>query len=343
VLKIDGSQGEGGGQLLRTSLTLSILTGRPFRMTGARARRRNPGLQPQHLAAVEAARRVSGARVDGVELDSQVLSFSPGLVWPDRYEFDIGTAGSCTLVLQTVLLPLALAPAPSTVRVTGGTHNVAAPPFEFLAWTWLPLLARMGVRASLELVRRGFYPRGGGEVLARIQPGALAPLAVPRRGRLLATRAEATVAGLPRHIAERELAVVAQGLSLTEECLRLHELPPDQGPGNVITVTVESDHVTEVFAGFGQRGVPAETVAEGVCVDVRRYLDSGAAAGPHLADQLLLPLAVAGGGVFTTSGISSHFRSNAALIAEFLPARVETRQEAGACRVTVTPDGRPQP
>lgn len=336
MLEIDGSQGEGGGQLLRTSLTLSVLTGRPFRMSGIRARRPRPGLQPQHLAAVAAARDVSGATVEGAARDSQVLVFRPGPAWPDRYEFDVGTAGSCTLVLQTILLPLALARAPSTVRVTGGTHNLAAPPFDFLAQAWLPLLARMGVRASLELARWGFYPRGGGEMWARIQPGALVPLALPSRGRLLATRAEATVAGLPAHIAERELAVVAQRLSLPPDRLHRRELPREQGPGNVVTVTVESEHVTEVFTGFGRRGVPAEDVAQAAAGDAARYLASAAATGPHLADQLLLPLAVAGGGAFTTSDVSPHFRSNAALIAEFLSARIETRQEAGAWSVTIT-------
>lgn len=335
MLEIDGSQGEGGGQLLRTSLTLSMLTRQPFRMIRIRARRSRPGLQRQHLAAVEAARQVCGARVEGAERDSQCLAFVPGPARAGRYDLDIGTAGSCTLVLQTILLPLALADSPSVVRLRGGTHNLAAPPFDFLALAWLPLIARMGARISLELLRHGFYPRGGGEILARIEPGRLAPLELPTRGPLRAIRAGAVVADLPRHIAERELGMIAERFSLPQDRCSLRELPRGQGPGNVVTLVIESGQVTEVFTGFGERGVPAEAVAERACAAAERYLASTAAAGRFLADQLLLPFAAAGAGSFTATEITSHFRSNAAIISRFLAVRVATSQTGDAWKVAI--------
>lgn len=329
MIEIDGAAGEGGGQLLRTSLTLSVLTGQAFRMTRIRARRSRPGLQRQHLAAVDAARRISAARIEGAEVDSQTLLFEPNRVRAGSYEFAIGTAGSSTLVLQTILLPLMLAQSPSSLRVVGGTHNLAAPPYEFLARAYLPLLARMGARVTLELERWGFYPRGGGEILARVEPGRLEPLSLTERGVLRGIRAEATVAALPRHIAERELGVAARQLALSADCLELRELPRDMGPGNVLTITVSHEHVTEVFTGFGERGVPAESVASAACRAARDYLAAEAATGPHLADQLLLPLAIAGGGKFTTTELTSHFASNAGIIARFLPLSV-TAEERGS-------------
>ncbi len=329
MIEIDGAAGEGGGQLLRTSLTLSMLTGQAFRMTHIRARRSRPGLQRQHLAAVDAARRISAARIEGAELDSQTLAFEPNGIRAGSYDFAIGTAGSCTLVLQTILLPLVLARSPSSLRIVGGTHNVAAPPYEFLTRAYLPLLTRMGARVTLELERWGFYPRGGGEILARVEPGRLEPLRLLERGAPHGIRAEATVAALPRHIAERELGVAQRQLALPPNCLELRELPPDMGPGNVLTITVGHEHVTEVFTGFGARGVTAESVASAACRAALGYLAAEAATGPHLADQLLLPLAIAGGGTFTTTELTSHFESNAGIIARFIPLSV-TAAERGS-------------
>jgi len=329
MIEIDGSEGEGGGQLLRTGLTLSMLTGQSLRIVRIRARRPRPGLQPQHLAAVAAAQRISAAGVEGAHVDSQTLVFRPRRVQPGRYEFEIGTAGSCTLVLQTILLPLVLARSSSCVRIVGGTHNTAAPPYEFLQRAYLPLIGRMGARVALELVRWGFYPRGGGEILLHVQPGELGTLVLIERGKRLDVRAEATVAALPRHIGARELDVVAQRLALSPKCLELRELPRDMGPGNVLTLTVRHEHVTEVFTGFGQRGVPAESVASTTCLAAERYLAAEAATGRFLADQLLLPLALVGSGAFTTTELTSHFESNATIIAKFLSVKIATRSHGG--------------
>jgi RNA 3'-terminal phosphate cyclase (ATP) len=211
-IELDGAQGEGGGQILRTALTLSMLTGTPFQIEHIRAGRSKPGLLRQHLTAVQAATEISGATVEGAEAGSQTLRFTPGPIRGGDYRFAIGTAGSCTLVLQTILPALWFADAPSTVSVSGGTHNRAAPPVDFLIRAWLPLVARMGVLQTLALKRHGFYPAGGGEVLATVTPcaGALGTLHLVERGAQQALRADGIVAGVRGGVARRELDMLAR-------------------------------------------------------------------------------------------------------------------------------------
>jgi len=328
TVHIDGSQGEGGGQVLRSSLTLSLLTGRPFHIEQIRAGRRRPGLRRQHLTAVLAAAEVGKAEVAGAELGSQSLHFHPQGLRAGTFEFAIGTAGSCTLVLQTILPALLLAPGPSRVHLSGGTHNPHAPPADFLERVFLPLLGRMGGQCTLRLLHHGFYPAGGGELEVSVEPaGRLRPLELCQRGALLEQRAEALIAALPMHIAERELATVGRHLGWGQDRLRLVGLSNDRGPGNALLITLAFERITEMFTGFGERGVSAETVAGRVCGLVRQYQASGAAAGPFLADQLLLPLALAGG-AFTTVTPTRHTLTNLQVIERFLPHRFEIRQEA---------------
>ena len=337
MIEIDGAEGEGGGQVLRTALTLSMLTSQPFHMVRVRSRRPRPGILAQHLAAIRAATRLCDAQVAGAAIDSQEFVFRPRGVTAGRFEIAIGTAGSATLVLQTLLLPLILASGDSMVRIKGGTHNPGAPPFEFLQHAYLPLLGRMGADLTMELAQYGFYPRGGGELVARVSgPRLLRPLDLGERGHLIEVSAEARLADLPRRVGERELAVVQDRLGWPAERLRCIELPQGSGPGNTLSLIVRHDHVTEVFTAFGQRGVPAEAVAERASGAVLDYLRAPVAVGPHLADQLLLPLAVAGSGRFTTlSRVSRHFETNAAVIAKFLPVRVKVDLDAEACDVRV--------
>lgn len=329
--------GEGGGQILRTSLALSICLARPFRLQRIRAARQRPGLLRQHLAAVQAAMAVSEAEVHGAELGSQTITFTPRTVKAGRYRFAIGTAGSTTLVLQTVLPALLITATPTELVLEGGTHNPSAPPFDFLVETFLPLLSRMGPRVGARLERPGFYPAGGGVIDVHIQPAArLQPLHLPERGAILDTRAAAVVANLPEHIAQRELAVLATQLGILRDRLELRHAESARGPGNVVTTNVVAEHITETFTGFGERGVPAEAVAQGVASEVRRYLRAGVAVGEHLADQLLLPLALAGGGSFTTLPPSAHTRTNAAVIEIFTATRVSfTELAQGVWQVAV--------
>jgi RNA 3'-terminal phosphate cyclase (ATP) len=338
-LVVDGSQGEGGGQILRTSLTLSMATGRPFRMERIRAGRPKPGLLRQHLTAIQAARTIAGAEVTGAEPGSATLTFRPGAIRPGAYAFAVGTAGSASLVLQTVIPALLRAGGVSTVTVEGGTHNPAAPPFEFLASTFAPILARLGAGLDVRLVRHGFYPAGGGCIEATIRPATTwRPIELVERGALRARHMRVLLAHLPRHIGERELSVLERRLGAPTGDAQVVLVPGSQGPGNVLLVDIESETVTEVFVGFGEAGVRAEAVAEGVVRDVRQYLAAGVPVGSHLADQLLLPLALGAGGRFRTLPLSRHTQTNADVIRAFTDARIDAvTADDRTVTVTVTP------
>lgn len=324
-IELDGSQGEGGGQILRTALTLSMITGTPFCIERIRAKRSKPGLLRQHLTAVQAAADICGATIDGAYIGSQTLNFKPGPIRGGDYTFAIGTAGSCTLVLQTVLPALWFADSPSTVTVSGGTHNSMAPPADFLSRAWLPAVRQMGVVTELELKRHGFYPAGGGELFATVTPTpALTPLALNSRGEIRGIRAEAIVAGVPFGVAKRELERICSQIAYVDT--RVRELPAREGPGNVVLIEIEHDGVTEIFTGFGEKGTLAEKVADRAARQARHYLASRACVGEHLADQLLLPLAMAGGGCFTTTTASEHLETNARVIEKFLPVACDVAQ-----------------
>ncbi len=326
MFEIDGSHGEGGGQILRSSLTLSMVTGTPFRIVRIRARRKRPGLMRQHLTAAQAAARVSGARIDGAALGSTELSFSPQAVMSGSYHFDVGTAGSATLVLQTVLPALLGAAGRSELTLEGGTHNPHAPPFEFLARTLLPIVERMGPRIMPRLERPGFYPAGGGRLTVTVEPSArLEGVELHERGKIRRRRARAIVANLPRHIAEREVRQIRRRAGWDAAELGVEVAANARGPGNVVIAEIESESLTEVFTGFGQRGVKAEVVADRVVEAMERYLDAAVPVGEYLADQLLLPLAIAGGGSYTTLPLSRHATSQIDLIRRFLelPITVE--------------------
>ena len=315
-VEIDGSRGEGGGQILRTALSLSILTQKPLRLKNIRARRTKPGLQRQHLTAVQASARISDAVLSGASLGSTAIEFAPQQLQPGQYHFNIGTAGSTSLVFQTVLFPLAMAEGPSTVTIKGGTHNSASPPFEFLAETYLPLLAKLGVNIEAKLGRVGYYPRGGGEVEFQIHGNSkLKKLDLMERGQLESIDAWATVADLPAKIGRRELDVISRAFSLDNtELIEQSRC----GPGNVFAIRTKHHEITEIFMAFGQRKLRAEALARGLVDRVKLFLDSKGAVGPHLADQLLIPLALAGGGRFSSVSPSPHTQTNAAIISKFL-------------------------
>lgn len=335
TIHIDGSQGEGGGQILRSALTLSMITGFSFRIERIRAGRAKPGLLRQHLTAVAAAARICDAEVSGNAPGSQTLEFIPRAIQGGDYRFDIGTAGSCTLVLQTVLPALWFAGRPSTVTVSGGTHNGSAPPADFLIRAWQPLMRRMGADMDITLARHGFYPAGGGEVTAAIRPvAALRPLDLGARGAQRAIKAIAVVAGLPADIAKRELEHLSAHFGDAEQELRV--LSSREGPGNVVMVEVHHEHLTEIFTAFGEKGVKAETVADRAAREALRYMESGAIAGEHLADQLVLPMALAGSGSFTATAISPHLETNWQVIQKFLPVELEIRQNGAAHEVRIS-------
>jgi RNA 3'-terminal phosphate cyclase (ATP) len=320
MLVLDGSQGEGGGQILRSALSLSLLTGTPFRIDNIRAGRPRPGLMRQHLTAVQATAAIGGAEVSGAEVGARSVVFRPGKVRGGDHTFSVGTAGSTTLVLQTVLPALILAAEPSTLLLEGGTHNPSSPPFEFLTRTFLPLLARMGPRVEAVLERPGFYPAGGGRLRVQVNPCAkLEPLVLEERGPILGQRGRAVVSNLPGSIAEREVGRLAERLSWEPGAFSIVRVDA-AGPGNIVIVEVESAAVTEVFVGFGEKHLQAELVADHAAREASEYLAAGVPVGPHLADQLVLPLALAGGGSFRTMAPTNHTRTQLTVVQRFLEA-----------------------
>lgn len=329
MIIIDGSEGEGGGQVVRNACALSLVTGTPVRIENVRANRSKPGLMRQHVTAIEAACVIGNAECEGLMVGSSALTFRPGRVVPGEYSFAVGTAGSTGLVLQTVLMPLLLTDAPSRLVLEGGTHNMQAPPFDFIARSFLPVINRMGPSVSARLVRHGFYPRGGGRIEVDIVPAPLRPIDCVARGAAISVSGAALVAGLPFAIAEREIGKVRKELNWSEREAYVRELPADQGPGNILLLEAEFEHVTEIVSGFGQLGVTAEQVAKRAIGRMRGYLESEAFAGPYLADQLLLPFALAGGGSFTTVKPSQHSLTAADVIARFLDQRPVFVQQPG--------------
>ena len=335
-IAIDGSEGEGGGQVLRTALALSLVTGRRFRIDHIRSGRAKPGLLRQHLTAVVAAAEISAARVSGAELGSRTLTFEPATTTGGEYKWAVGTAGSATLVFQTVLPALLLARERSRLVFEGGTHNPLAPPYDFVATTFLPVLRRMGAAVEAKLDTCGFYPAGGGRFTIDVTPcTALEPLTLLERGPARVS-VRALVASLPANIGKRELGVVRERLGLDRSHGRVENVESSVGPGNVLMIAVESATVTEVITAFGQKGVSAETVASDACDEAEAYLRADVPVGSHLADQLLIPMALARGGTFRTVTPTSHTVTNASVIARFLDVSIALEPEStDVTRVTI--------
>lgn len=349
VLTLDGSYGEGGGQILRTALSLSAVTARPFRLTRIRSGRRNPGLLPQHLSAVRAAAAISGAIVSGDRLGSTELSFSP--THPPRYGsyiFDVaetaqrGSAGSVSLILQTLLIPLALADHASTLVLRGGTHVEWAPSFEDLVNAYFPALRRIGFRIDAELKRWGWYPVGNGEISCEIgidrSAAELNPMQMVDHGPLRQIAGTAVAANLPAHIPQR--MVDRAQASLRDLGVPVNILPQRvtaAGPGAGIFLVATYDNMAASFSGYGRLGKPSEAVADEAVAAFREHHSSGGAVELHLADQLLLPLSLAAGSsTFTTPRPTSHLMTNAWTIDQFAIADVPIEQ-ARPCRVSVQP------
>ncbi|MDM8537099.1 RNA 3'-terminal phosphate cyclase [Desulfobacterales bacterium HSG17] len=319
MITIDGSQGEGGGQILRSSLSLSLVTGKPFQINNIRAGRRKPGLMRQHLTALNAAAEIGGTEITGNVIGSSSVQFIPGTITPGNYHFAVGTAGSCTLVLQTILPALLTAKKVSKLTLEGGTHNPFAPPFDFLDKAFLPVINKMGPKITANLECAGFYPAGGGRFCVNINPSeSLSKIEIMEQGKIINRRARAIVAKLPRKIADRELKVVKEKLSWAREFLHFEEIKEAAGPGNILSIEIESEHISEVFTGFGQKGVSAENVAARASKSAKEYLGTDVPVGRYLADQLLIPMALAGGGKFITLAPSRHTFTNAEILKKFL-------------------------
>lgn len=325
MIEIDGSMGEGGGQVLRSALSLALMTGQPFHLRHIRANRAKPGLGFQHRTAVQAAVRVGRAEVEGDRVGSQSLMFVPAALAPGEYHMDIGTAGATSLVLQTVLLPLALARGPSRLTVTGGTHVPWSPCFHYLDWHWRVLLGRLGLHFKLEMALAGFYPQGGGRVRAELRGGAqVTGLTLDARGALQRVRGLSAVSNLPEDIAVRQRSRASRrlrGLGCDAD-IALESLPA-RSRGTVLVLLAEFEHGQACFCALGARGKRAEQVADEAADELLRFLGTDGAVDHRLADQLLLPLACAGQpSVLRTSEVTRHLLTNAEVIRAFLPVRI---------------------
>jgi RNA 3'-phosphate cyclase len=334
MIEIDGSLGEGGGQVLRSALALSLITGKPFTLRNIRAKRKpKPGLQPQHLASVRAAAAIGSARISGASIGSSVLTFEPGPVAPGRYRFPIGTAGATALVLHTVYLPLAWqASGPSEVVLEGGTHVSNSPCFHFLDTTWRAYMERLGLRLRAEMVRSGFYPRGGGQVIAHIQPCALIrPLQLTKCQPITRAIGFSAVAGLPEHVGKRQARRAVERLDRAgiEAKIELQEW--EGGPGSVLGLICDEAPVPTFFYGLGERGKLAETVADEAAEQAIAFASGAAPVDPHSSDQLVLPLALSqGASEFRVQSITKHLTTNIDIIRMFVERSIECEGEEGA-------------
>lgn len=345
-ITIDGSQGEGGGQILRSAVGLAAVVGKAARIDKIRAGRSKPGLMRQHLTAMKAAAQICDGVLTGAELGSTALTFEPQKVVPGKYQFSIGTAGSATLVLQTILPALLTASGPSEIVLEGGTHNQWAPPFDFLQRAYLPIVNRMGPQVDATLDRHGFYPAGGGRMVVYVTPAAsLKGFDLLERGKTIGKTAKVLISNLPLSIAEREADKIVRKLSFLKKDVSIEPVA-SSGPGNIVFAEIECEHVTEIATGFGRVGASAEHVAEEVVKEIRRYLKSTAPVGEYLADQILLPLGLSAaqtesskvqrGGSFRTATLSRHATTHIEILQMLLPICIETQEEDGTI-VTLRP------
>jgi RNA 3'-phosphate cyclase len=342
LIEIDGSLGEGGGQVLRSALALSILTGQAMRITNIRAGRSKPGLMAQHLKAVDAAAAISKASVQGAALNSTDLVFEPAEIRSGRYKFDIQTAGATTLVLQTIFLPLSRASSASSVIITGGTHVPWSPSYHYLELNWLPLLIEMGFDAQIGLDQAGFYPQGGGRISAVIRPASeIQPLNLTRRGPLLHLQGISAVANLPLSIAERQKHQALKRLERLKPRIKTVQMP-SRFKGTLLLLFAEFENGRACFFGLGKLGKPAEQVADEAVEGLEAFLSTDGTVDPYLADQLLLPLSLANGlSVLHTSQVSEHLLTNAEILRAFLPVEIDIQAgigEPGLVRVQPAAD-----
>jgi RNA 3'-terminal phosphate cyclase (ATP) len=319
------------------------VTGRPVVIENIRAGREKAGLMRQHLTAVRAAAEVGNAKLDGDEIGSRSLSFHPGAVRPGSYTFSVGTAGSATLVLQTVLPALLITNETSRLTLEGGTHNSWAPPFDFLDKAFFPLVGRLGPCVSAQLECHGFFPAGGGRFHVIVDPVAqLRGLTLIDRGDDGDRRVIALVSKLPIQIAERELDTICRKTNWPPIARRAYEVTDSPGPGNVVMIEIDSQHVTEVFTGFGRHGVRAEHVAEETLREARDYIAAGVPVGPYLADQILLPLGIAAWqsgatSQFRTLPLTRHATTHIEILRRFLGIEISHETRDTACTVSIGP------
>jgi RNA 3'-terminal phosphate cyclase (ATP) len=344
-LQIDGNYGEGGGQILRTTLSLSCLLKKPVEITNIRKGRKIPGLQPQHLTSVNACKSISEAEVEGNKLQSLTLKFSPQKIKGGDFTFNVAeekrSAGSTSLILQALFLPLSLSEQSSHITLLGGTHVPWSPPFDYLKEIFLPMVRKIGCQMELQIRKWGWYPKGGGEVHCVIHPvEKLASLNLTERGRLLNLTGISVVSNLPTPIAERQKN---QALKILKEKDFSPEIKivqaPSIGQGTFFFLKAEFENSVAGFGALGEIGKRAEKIAEEACQEFLEFIVTKAAVDPHLSDQLIPYLALAEGqSSFTVSRISQHLLTNVWVVQQFLPTKITVEGDEGSeGKVIITP------
>jgi len=328
LIIIDGSQGEGGGQILRSSLSLSMCTGTPIRLENIRAGRKKTGLLRQHLACVRASKEICNAKVSGDELGSSTIEFHPKEIQSGVYDFAIGSAGSTSLLFQTVLPALLMADSESKVSFSGGTHNDMAPSFDFIKHCFIPALKSINIEIDVELEAYGFMPIGGGKWTAKIKPiNGMGIFNMTSVGKFETKQAVITQSGVSRSVADRELARVKKKLQWADDQLHINQVE-SIGPGNIISLRVSDGKLTHVVDVVGAKNVSAERVAGRAIASMKHYINSGAAVGEYLCDQLLLPLTIGNGGHFTTTEPSLHTKTNIDVIKMFIDCEITVSEKS---------------
>jgi RNA 3'-phosphate cyclase len=342
LIEIDGSYGEGGGQILRTALAFSAILRRPLRVHRIRLGRRNPGLQPQHLRGAQALAQMTGARTEGLQIGSETITFIPQEIIPGNYRFDVGTAGSVTLLLQGLLLPLSFAKESSRLTLVGGTHVSWSPPFHYLLEVLFPALRSMGISVGATLERWGWYPKGGGIVHVDVKPvSELKPIALIDRGSLRKIRGISATSHLPKHVGERQkdyaVRRIEKELNVDAEIRVLFDVPAN-GPGSFLFLVAESEGAIAGFSSLGAKGKRAEDVAREAVDSLNKYMERDGCVDPHLADQLIPLMSLAkGNSSFTTTDMTDHLLTNLWVVQHFLDVKISRWGERGEMgRVDIT-------
>lgn len=332
MIKIDGGYGEGGGQILRTAISLSCLLKQPIEIYNIRKGRKKPGIQPQHLTSIRAAKKISNAYTEGDRIGSLNLIFSPNEIKGGDYSFDIGTAGSISLVIQTIILPLSTAPTNSTIEIIGGTHVPWSPPFHYLKEIFIPILGKMGFDIKLFIEKWGWYPIGGGKVRAEIKSVKdLTPISITERGRLKGIKGISAVSNLPLSIAERQkeegLKILRRnGIDADIEIVNA----PSNGKGTFFFLLAGYENSFAGFSALGEKGKRAEEVSMEACKEFFAFNNSAGALDPRISDQIIPCLClIKGESAFTTARITRHLHTNIWLVKEFLPVKIEIEGKEG--------------
>lgn len=342
-MEIDGSYGEGGGQILRSSLALSAVLKQPIKISKIRAGRKNPGLAPQHLTGVKAIAEITASELNGAEIRSKSLKFIPKTIKPGKYTFDVAdiqpSAGSISLIFQTVAIPLTFADRKSIITLRGGTHVKWSPPVHYLQEVFLPQASKFGFHGELSLKKWGWYPKGGGEVIAEIKPAkTIRPVELAERGKLLSVSGVSASSNLPKHIVRRQKERVYRNLRNLDCDINITEIEGRSiGQGTLVFLKATFENTVVGFSSLGERGKRAETIADSACEELMSFLQTDAAVDSHLADQLVLLMALAkGGSTITTSEITRHLVTNIWVAEQFLPVKFDlTGQEGTPGRITV--------